>query len=246
MNRILIASPTAAVKNYCTEQWLLHLNTLTYIYGFDVVLVDNTPDKGENISYLNELIKSLPLKFKAWAVGATFSKKASLFKRMCAAHQACADFAKEYGFKHMLHLESDVFPESNVIEKLLENHKKVCGALYYRDAGVNRRLMVQRHIYRAHNNIMSENFKPGDDVIFIDGKTKEVAHVGLGCVLIHTSVFEKIKFRFKKGSTMSVDSYFAEDCMRAGIKIYADTSLICRHEDSIEVWNDLVSQKVIE
>jgi hypothetical protein len=244
--QILIATPTADVKNYCTEQWLLHLNSLTYIAGFTVILVDNTPDKGENISYLNSLISSLPLKYKAWAVGATFSKKASLFERMAASHQACANFAIEYKFKYLLHLESDIFPESNVIEKLLENGKKVCGAIYYRDAGVNRRLMIQRHIYRAYNNIKSDSLKPSDDVTFIDGKTKEVAHVGLGCVLINTSIFDKIKFRFKKGSTMSVDSYFAEDCMRAGIKIYADTSLICRHEDSIEVWNDLVSRNVLD
>lgn len=244
MEKVLIACPTADVKNYCIEQWLLHLNNLTYIGGFEVILVDNTPDKGENMSYLNRLIDSLPLTYKAWAVGAVFRKNVSLFERMAISHQTCAALALEFKYKHMLHLESDVFPESNVIEKLLSNRKKVCGAIYYRDAGVNRHLMVQRFIYRAHNSIVTENFKPGEDVAFIDGKVKEVAHVGLGCVLIHHTILDRIKFRFKKGSTMSVDSFFAEDCKRAGIKIFADTSLICRHEDSVEVWNDLVSKQV--
>jgi hypothetical protein len=65
----------------------------------------------------------------------------------------------------------------------------------------------------------------------MDGTLKQVAHIGLGCVLIKTLVFNKIQFRFVAKEGFHPDTYFAEDCFRNKIPIYADTSCIARHEN---------------
>ena len=155
----------------------------------------------------------------------------SVISRMAMSHNDCREYAIKYGYDYILHLETDVFPPSNVIEQLMVHGKKVIGGIYDRDEGKWRKLMVQKHIYSSPQNINSVNFEAGDDVYFIDGSVKSVSSVGLGCVLIHSSVFKNIPFRFVKGENNHPDSYFSEDCFRKGIKIYADTSVYCRHEN---------------
>jgi hypothetical protein len=54
---------------------------------------------------------------------------------------------------------------------------------------------------------------------------------GILCVLIHNSVFKAIPFRFVEGDGNHPDSFFNEDCFRKGIKVYADTSIHCRHDN---------------
>jgi hypothetical protein len=91
--------------------------------------------------------------------------------------------------------------------------------------------MLQRRIYRAPNNIVAQNFLGSDDTCFIDGTLKKVASVGLGCVLIKTDVLKKIPFRFVKGENLHPDTFFSEDCFRFNVSIFADTSVICRHDN---------------
>ena len=244
LEKILIAAPTAAVKNYCIEKWLLNINEFKYP-DFELVLVDNTLDKGENVAYLQLLSECLGLKYDVTVMGVKSRKAAGLIERMCESHNLCRQIAIESNYTHWLHLETDIFPPDNVIEQLLCNRKKVCGGLYYRDQGKSRKLMAQRTIFRAHNNAFAMNFTPTDDAWFIDGTVKKIAHIGLGCVLLSKQVFSEIPFRFKTGSDASVDSWFMADCKKNGVDIFADTSIICRHEDSAQVWSDIVVEKIV-
>lgn len=205
--------------------------------NFEVVIYDNTPDGGVNAGYLNELAEELGVVFEFKALHARIPGKTPvLHERLAISHNWCRLYALDNGYKHMLHLETDVIPEPDVIERLLAHKKYVVGALYYRDMGRSRKLMVQRHVYRAPNNIITHNLAPGEDVCFIDGTLKKVAHVGLGCVLIDTRVFQNILFRYKKGVDSAPDTYFAEDCFHTGVTIFADTSLICEHRN--EAWGN--------
>ena len=239
MKKILICAPTASAKNYCAQEWLLALDKLTYP-SFEVVVFDNSPDAIENAEWLNSLARDLCVKYDFTAIPMDFSskkfKQSGLLEKLAESHNACREYAIANGYSRMLHLETDVMPEPDVIERLLAHNKQVVGALYYRDEGISRKLMVQQHVFRGPNNILSMNLAPDGDVCFIDGTLKKVSHVGLGCVLIHTSVFFNIDFRFHKGSSAAPDTYFAEDCFRYNIDIYADTSLICEHRN--QAWGN--------
>jgi hypothetical protein len=59
----------------------------------------------------------------------------------------------------------------------------------------------------------------------------QVAHVGLGCVLISKKVLQKLKFRSVNGVNNHPDSFFAEDCYRYKIPIWIDSSIVCSHDN---------------
>ena len=242
--KVLVACPTAAAKNYTAEEWIL--NTSKFYYpNYDIVAVDNTNDGGLNSRFLNDLAKKNNVDGKFWAGSLHFhNKEESIIQKMCASHQYCADLAIDKGYSHLLHLESDVIAPPEVIDQLIQHNLPVVGALYYRDSGISRRLMVQRHVMRSPRNIITENFLPEDDVCFVDGTLKKVASIGLGCVLINVEVLKKIKFRYVEGKEVHPDTYFSEDCFKNGIKIVADTSLICKHNN--ENWTNHMSTDQIK
>ncbi len=229
--KILVCCPTASAKNYCYPDWIEHI-TKFYYPNFQIYMADNTQDGGKNAQYLNDYFKkyfNIPDKFLAQHSGT--DNIPNVIERMAVSHNMCRQYAIDNGYKYLIHVESDVFPPLDIIETLLFQRKKVIGGLYYRDLGIDRRLMAQRRIYRHYDNIMAENFTKEDDLHFVNGTVREIAHLGLGCVLIHHSVFNKIPFRFVKGETVHPDTYFAEDCFRNDVTIFAHTGMICRHEN---------------
>jgi hypothetical protein len=231
--KVLVAAPTASAKKYCFEEWLDNVMDFTYP-NFKVVLFDNTDDNGEFTNYMSSTAKNrygFQDKFGCLPSSIDHSKTTDLIEKMCISHNDCRHFALLTNCDYLLHLESDVFPEKDVIEQLMFHQKKVVGGIYYRDEGMFRKPMLQMSIEPIEKHIKTLNFEPIEDLCFIDGNLKKVAHVGLGCVLIKKSVLNKIRFRFEKGIEMHPDSYFAEDCFRNNIPIYADTSVICRHEN---------------
>lgn len=232
--RVLVSAPTAVAKKYCFDDWLDNVMGFTYP-NYNVILFDNTDDNGEFTKYMNVVRRyryGYNNKFLAAnSLDLNNSSAKDVIEKMCISHNDCARYALLNNYDYLLHLESDVFPEKDVIERLMFHQKHVIGGIYYRDEGMYRKPMLQMSIEPIEKHIKTLNFEHNEDLCFLDGTIKKVAHVGLGCVLIKRSVLKKIPFRFEKGVEMHPDSYFAEDCFRNGISIYADTSVICRHEN---------------
>ena len=232
--KVLICCPTAKAKNYCFKEWATNVVQFTYP-NYDVVMFDNTDDDGTNAKNLNiefkALFSDIDIDFKV--IHSKVKNIASTIERMCISHNDCRDYILNNEYDYMLHLESDVIPEQDIIESLLIHNKQVIGGLYYIDEGAHRKIMVQQMIDVGFGIVTSTNFSTKEDVYFIDGNVKRVASVGLGCVLIHKSVFKKIKFRFQKNVDKHPDSYFSEDCLLHSIPIYAETSKIASHENTL-------------
>ena len=237
--KVLVSSPTASAKNYCFEQWLDNVMGFKYP-NFDIRLFDNTQDGGKNAERLVKIYeerygKTEPKgKFYAWNSMELHNKqrKDNVISRMALSHNDCRLYALHNGYDYLLHLESDVFPEFNVIETLMSHKKKVVGGLFYRDEGRHRCAMVQRRVYVTPNNIKVVNLDAWEDLPLLDGTIKEVASVGLGCVLIETKkVFTKLEFRHIEGNVNHPDSFFSEDCFRNKIPIFVDSNVVCRHDN---------------
>ena len=230
--KILVCCPTAKVKNYTWEKWIESVMAFSWP-NFQIYMVDNTMDGGKNAAYLNEYFLKyygdIPGKFLAVHSGTDNIK--SVIKRLEISHNMCAMHAKKNKYTHIFHLESDIIADHDTLERLFFNRKQVTGALYYRDSGIYRKIMCQRHQFLSPEFVITENYTPEEDINFIDGTLKPVAHIGLGAILIHTSTFDKINFRSIPGQDIHPDTYFAEDCYKHKIKIWVDTSLLCTHND---------------
>jgi hypothetical protein len=130
----------------------------------------------------------------------------------------------------LLHLESDVFPPLDVIEDLISANKRVVGALYHIELGEQSKLMIQgiEGFGMAHR----ETFNLDEsDLSFVDGTVKPVFSCGLGCVLIHRSVLEKVPFRFEGDGSVHPDSIYYGDLNQQGIRVWAHTGIYCEHEN---------------
>lgn len=57
----------------------------------------------------------------------------------------------------------------------------------------------------------------------------EVSGVGFGCTLIRRAVLQEIEFRHRPGDMCGTDTYFAQDCVRAGIRQIARWDVPCNH-----------------
>lgn len=233
--RVLVAAPQAAAKKYAFERFIDNVMQFTYP-NFDVKLFDNTDDGGEFTAYMNTYVE------KHHGKGARFEalntllmhnmKTDSVIERMARSHNDCRDFTLRLKYDYLLHLETDLFPPSNIIEELMMQAKPIISALYYVDNGIYRKPMIQRSIKLAPRFLSSKNFMANEDLCFCDGTVKKVAHAGLGCILIHKSVLEKVNFRHIEGVNNHPDTYFAEDCAKERIPIMLDTSIVVEHENS--------------
>ena len=191
--KILVSCPTASAKNYTALEWILNTQKFTYP-NYDVVVFNNDDDNGKNAEWLNKLaIENGVLNFKA--IHYSDKKHSTIIERMCISHNLARELTINGGYSHLLHLESDVICPNDALQNLYIHNKKVVGALYYRDSGKSRRLMVQRRISRSSKNIITENFLPNEDAFFVDGTLKTVAHLGLGCVLISVDVLKDMGSR---------------------------------------------------
>jgi len=235
--KILISAPTASAKYYCFEDWIDNVMMLNYP-DYEVRLFDNTMDDGESANKQNQYFQSKYGKNNTQfsAIKSATNSDMGLIERMCISTNECREYALNNDFTHLLMLESDIFPPSNVIEELLYHKKKVIGAIYYLDGGSNRRIMLQQLVFRSGTDVVSDNATSRHDAIFCDGTIKTASHIGLGCILISREVLKKIKFRYEKweltqGVGLHPDVYFAQDCHRSGYKIWAHTGLICEHRN---------------
>ena len=70
--------------------------------------------------------------------------------------------------------------------------------------------------------MLLKNKIKNNELLKIDG-------IGLGCLLIHRNVLNKVKFRYKKEINYYDDVCFSYDALKLGYEIFVDTRIKCRH-----------------
>jgi len=218
--KVLVAAPQHESKKYCWNEWRDRVKNLTYP-NYDVYLAENseTPD------FFNEIKED---GFKAERVAANVK---GVLARTTKAHEACRLYAINNNYDYLLHLETDVIPPLDVIERLISSRKKVILGTYDIFHGKARKSMIQisepyDRTVRAYRAVP---FIEGEEPLFFDGTVKQIYHGGIGCALIHKDILNRIPFRYEKNSINHADTWFANDCFYRDIPIFADTSIICKH-----------------
>ncbi len=218
--RVLIAAPTSIVKNYCINNWINFTDKITFPNA-ERMLVDNTKHRAYSVT-LNKRMGNCK-----WVD----PKIGSSHVYITACQNKIREHAIKNNFTHILMLEADVTPPAyDIIERLLYHNKQIVGGTYYIREGGASHLMIQKWIgYGQELSLVS--LDNGADTMFIDGKLKQVASIGLGCTLIARSVFEKMPFRFQVGAPNHSDTYFSIDAYMNRIPVWCDTSIVCEHNN---------------
>ncbi len=230
--RILVGCPTAEIKHDSLERYIEGLNELTYP-RFDVAIEDNSlaPHYSQKIKKRGkEWEKNHP--GKTFRVIHTENLPPRVHDRIVQGRNKLREIALNENYDYFFSLEQDVVPPPNILEELVNAQKKVIGGVYVNRVLLNNTEEKIIPVLMAYKNeeMKAKKVAEWTGYEFLSpARVTEVACIGMGALLIHRSVLEKITFRVDEKSQAFDDIYFALDCLNANIPIYCHTGMLCGH-----------------
>lgn len=224
-HKVLVGVLTSENKNYCVEEFIARVKSLTY-KNYDVLIVDNSEKRDNFKMFLAEGFDSIHVK----------PKDKSMHQILAESHEEIRQYAIRKKYEYLLHLESDIIPPTDVIERLMIHELAIVSAMYMINFGVDSHLMAQsiEHFGEIRESI---NMKDGSDLMMVDGNLKKVFSHGLGCCLLHKGILDKFKFRFEKDVNLAPDSLWSLDTDGLKINKYVDTSVLCHHRNTSWIYS---------
>jgi hypothetical protein len=218
--RVLICCPTSDRKAYCQDEYIFRAKKIAEYYNgvATIFMADNSATK-DNYSRL----------ILEYGIRANYiaPRGRTNLEFIAESHEACRIFAIANKFEWMLHLESDILPPLNVITRLMRHQKKVVNGMYHLGKGYDSFLLMQG-MEELGDKRCTYNIDRGD-LMEVTGDLVQNYHFGLGCALIHKSVFECINFQADGKQEFHSDSLFATRLFNKGIANFVDTSVLCEH-----------------
>jgi len=134
-------------------------------------------------------------------------------------------------------------PES--LERLLSWNLPIVSGLYFSSAGkpiphcyerVKKKGLYMAKTKEVHDYLVAhkDKFTTGNPIEILPAEQSDLIEcdgVGAGCLLVHRSVFEKVKPPyFKLLNYVGEDFYFCRKVQEAGFKIFTDPGVLCGHK----------------
>jgi hypothetical protein len=221
--KILIGTPTYEGKNYCLKEFIQNVANFTYPRSrFDFVIFDNssTPENAKFIS-------------KTYGVKVQWKDYSGMgvIEKLAETHEAIRQYAMNNHYDYLLHLESDIFPQIDVIEQLLWTKKSIVGVPYNLFGGGQRRVVTQPlKEGDIAENIFTSSLKIGQvHHWFFDGTLKRVITNGIGCTLMKVKSIKNIPFRFVADDDSAPDTWFTRDLLSYKIPYWVHTGMLAFH-----------------
>lgn len=223
--KVLLASPTNIVKDYCLLDWIGLISNLTYP-NFEVCIVDNSPNP-EYHEKISTLLSGLDIRFNVGNIAPSGLRQQD-FITMC--QQAIRTYFLSKDFDYLFMLESDIFPErQDVIEALMLHDKPIIGGVYYIGSKKESTLMLQKTFAIGGKGMMG-NMDGNYGFLQMKGGLNKVDACGFGCVLFKREVVKNFNFRVVNDFEEHSDSWFYYDVYN-NYPVYVDTDIFCDHRN---------------
>ena len=165
----------------------------------------------------------------------------------CAtARNRIVSTAQNYNADYILMVDNDVIIPRDTLESFLDEPVDVClGAYPHRDTdNIYRGRTCICKLYNDKNEKyfnypLESEYTSKELLIFEESGEKkiEIHGGGMGCAFVRTSVFDEIEYPWydwvnyadDNRGMLSEDLYFCEQCKHAGIPIYTDVRVRCKH-----------------
>ena len=240
--KILISAPFSKHKDYILKDWFDFLKRLTYPGEIEFYFVDNSKDPEY---YKRHLHCGYKIDHYTAPTGQGINKTIAECQNMILDHFVKSDC--DWWFS----LEVDVFCPFDTIQRLLAIKKKCCSGLYFIEGERGLHLCVGE-INIVGNEIDTQSFISEKSFIWSDGTVKKGEQTGMGCLLMHKTIFTDTDIRFRDESNNQAkelngsdthafsDALFYIDMKLAGVETWVDTSILCHHLNSD--WNKILKK----
>jgi hypothetical protein len=218
MTRILTGCPTWEGKRYCLPEYAAAIKTLAGQAPADILLIDNTNGDG----YLAELrAAGLPAEKGPWLPGAR--------DRIVASRNILRQRVLDAGYDYLFSIEQDVIPAPDALQKLSSHGNDIVTGIVRTPLpwnGDERDIRMLPMLYVPHPRDPA-GLAYAPEAELARPQLLRVAAAGLGCVLIHRRVLERIPFHWT-GNAFD-DMAFYKDARDAGFQAWCDTTVKPRH-----------------
>ena len=221
--KILVAVPTYDAKNYCLDQFFDNLYKFDYPKNLIEIYVADNSMSNKNALYIRDRFKVKTF----WKDYSTYS----LFEKLADSHNQLRRYFLESDCEYMLHLESDIFPPSNILMELLYCRKSIVNGFYQVFNGSHRQPCIRLHdkLHELHNTYVFHKELGNFYHYWVEGKLQKTFIAGIGCCLMTRQLMENFQFRHDNTENHPPDTYFAEDIRKAGIQNWVHTGQLCFH-----------------
>jgi GT2 family glycosyltransferase len=235
--KVLVGSPVSDLYAYCFDEFLESRKSLTY-KNHDLFFIDNskTVEFSKKIKH-----NSLPVSRIDFIENAR--------ERMVESRNLLRKKVLAENYDYFLNLDQDIIPPTDIIERMLKHKKKIITGVYfvYNSQYSNEQSNYPIPTIWVSDEDTSNGVMDGASVRLMHPKETEEAKVvkivscGSGCLFIHRSVLEKIKFRYDPFFPYFDDNWFCRDAFYNNFDIFVDTSLKCKHliKDKPWKWTEL-------
>lgn len=234
--KILVGTIFSDVKDYAIRDYFKTVCSFSY-KNFDFCAVDNSVNK----KYHHKIFKYFSDHKNKSNIGKLtvlrtprVSNKSDVFMAF-SANELRKKFL-EGSYDALLYLECDIHPPVDIIEKLMNYNKPVISAIYFTgEKSYSYSMIADTHYFIYGNPRMHiKSYMEGFFDIEECDKPKELSSAGLGCVLMHRSVVQRIPFRHSTEHNVHHDGTFAQDLLFNGIQnMYVP--IMCRHDN--QTWD---------
>jgi len=215
--KVLVGCPTSYHKEYALKQYAEAVKSLDYD-NYDILLVDNSPDD----VYYNKIKENGLNVIK----GPYFE---GAMQRIIASRNLLRKYALDNNYDYLFSLEQDVIPNKDMLTKLTSHNKEVVSGIYFVHNIINNKRLLIPQIFielpSKTNNLPDMRWLTEEE--FNNNEIIKIVSCGMGCVLIHRNILEKIEFRSE--NNVFDDRFFGIDLYNKNIPMYCDTGVKCKH-----------------
>lgn len=235
MKKVLIGCPSSETFDYCLNEFLLGIKSLTYP-NYDLLIVDNS----KTDDYLKKL-KSLEIN----TIKGPY--KDDYRERIALSRNIIVDKALEGNYDYLFSVDQDIVLPKDAVEKLMQFNKEIISGVYYGYFMING---VKKLLPLLYGEPTKEEFERMKELGNLPANVKshremkkqfslaelreeklmEIKYCGSGCLLIKKDVLKKIRFGLEKDDpTTTDDIYFCNRARENNIKLFAFTGVKCKH-----------------